>query len=229
MRFLKLCGSTVALLLVVLASAVQAQQPVADKDYKVITPPQKQETGAKIEVIEFFSYACPHCADFEPALQDWIKRKPKDAELRRVPLVFRDSWKPLAKLFYTLEAVGEVDKLHRKVFEAIHKENQQLFTDQAVIDWAAKQGLDKAKFEQIYNSFGIDAKVQRSVAMGRAYGVQFTPAMAVNGKYWTGPSMVTSPSGGVDMLRFFQVLDQLISMERGKPEAPAGGADKKKS
>ena len=106
-----------------------------------------------------------------------------------------------------------------KVFEAIHKQNQALFTDQAVIDWVVKQGMDKTKFEQVYNSFGIDAKVQRAAAMGRAYGVQFTPSIAVNGKYWTGPSMVTNPNGGLDIPRFFEVVEMLVSMERGKPAA----------
>jgi thiol:disulfide interchange protein DsbA len=228
MRFLKLFASFCLPLFVALAAGAQAQQPVLDKDYKLITPPQKPESGKKIEVIEFFSYACPHCADFQPALDDWLKRKPKDAEFRMVPMVFKESWKAPAKLFYTLEAMGVLDKMHRKVYDAIHKENQQLFTDQAVIDWAAKQGLDKAKFEQLYNSFGIDTKVQRGVAMGRAYGVQFTPAIAVEGKYWTGPSMVLNANGGADLSRFFQVVDQLIGMERGKHAAAAGGTGNKK-
>jgi thiol:disulfide interchange protein DsbA len=204
-----------------------AQQPVADKDYKLISPVQKPADPKKIEVLEFFSYACPHCAEFEPALQDWLKRKPKDVEFRMVPMVFRESWKPLAKLYYTLEAMGELERVHQKVFDAIHKESQQLFDDQAVAKFAAAQGLDATKFGQIYNSFGMDAKVQRAVALSKAYGVMFTPSLAVNGKYYTGPSM-TAGNGAVDYNRFFQVLDQLIAMERGKPAAaPAGG--KKKS
>jgi thiol:disulfide interchange protein DsbA len=217
--------SWLLLTLAVLAAPLQAQ-PVADKEYKVINPPQKTESGKQIEVIEFFSYACPHCADFEPFLQDWVKRKPKDVAFRMVPMVFRDSWKPLAKLYYTLEAMGALERYHMRVFDAIHKQSQTLFTDQAVIDWAVKQGLDKAKLEQTYNSFGIDAKVQRAMAMGKAYGVQFTPSVAVNGKYWTGPSMVAS-GGGPDMGRFFAVVDHLIARERGKPAAAPAGSKKK--
>ena len=172
-------SACLSLLLIAVAWAgnAMAQPPIADKDYKLINPPQKTETGKKIEVIEFFSYACPHCADFEPFLQDWLKRKPKDVEYRMVPMVFRENWKPLAKLFFTLEQMALVDKYHLKVYEALHKQNQQLFTEQAVIDWTVKQGIDKAKFEQIYQSFGIDTKVQRAAAMGRAYGVQFTPSL----------------------------------------------------
>ena len=175
-----------------------SQQPVAGKEYKVIDPPQKPGSGKKIEVIEFFSYACPHCAEFEPTLQGWVKRKPKDVDYRMVPMVFRDGWKAPAKLYYTLEAMGLVDKYHQKVYDAIHQEKKELFTDQAVKDWAKSVGIDAAKFNDVYDSFGIDAKLQRSAAMGKDYGIQFTPAIAVNGKYWTGPSMVSNPEGGLD-------------------------------
>jgi protein dithiol oxidoreductase (disulfide-forming) len=226
MRFLKLFGWSYLALLAVLSGVAQAQMPVADKEYKLITPPQRTENPKKIEVIEFFSYACPHCADFEAPLQDWLKRKPKDVDYRAVPVVFRDSWKPLAKLYYTLETMSLLDKYHDKVFDAIHKDGQQLFDDDAIVKWAGQQGIDADKFAQVYNSFGIDAKVQRAMAMGRAYGVQFTPSLAVNGKYYTGPSMVTGPGGGVDVQRFFGVLDQLIGMERKRAAAPATGKTK---
>ena len=199
-------------LLLALSMSALAQQPVADKEYKVINPPQPNTTGKKIEVIEFFSYACPHCAELEPSLQDWLKRKPKDVEYKMVPMVFRDAWKPTAKLYYTLEAMGLVDKYHGKVYE-IHKNNKDLSTDEAVKQWAKDAGIDAAKFNQVYDSFGIDAKVQRSMTMGRAYGVQFTPSLAINGKYYSGPSMV---GGGHDYKRFFGVVDQLIEMERKK-------------
>jgi thiol:disulfide interchange protein DsbA len=216
---------TLALVAAGLAGAAAAQ-PVQDRDYKLISPPQKPADAKKIEVLEFFSYACPHCAEFEPALQDWLKRKPKDVDFRSVPMVFREQWKPLAKLYYTLEAMGELERLHMKVFHAIHKENQQLFDDASVTKWAASQSLDTKKFGDIYGSFGMDAKLQRAAAMGRAYGVMFTPSVAVNGKYYTGPSM-TATAGGVDYLRFLQVLDELIAMERGKPAAAPAGSKKK--
>ncbi len=226
MRLPKLFGNLSVALLAVLAAAAWAQMPIPDKEFKLIDPPQKPTNPKKIEVIEFFSYACPHCADFEAPLQAWLKRKPKDVEYKAVPVVFRETWKPLAKLFYTLETMGVLDKYHVKVFDALHKQGQQLFDDQAIIKWAGQQGLDADKFAQVYNSFGIDAKVQRAMAMGRAYGVQFTPALAVNGRYFTGPSMVTAPGGGVDLARFFGVVDQLILMERKRATAPAAGNTK---
>lgn len=201
-----------------------AQEMVEGREYKPIVPAQAAGADGKVEVIEFFSYACPHCNDFEPSLESWIKRKPKDVEYRMVPMVFREQWRPPAKLYYTLEAMGLVEKYHLKVYDAIHKDGKQLFTDQAVKEWAKSVGIDPGKFNDVYDSFGIDAKLQRSAVMGREYGVQFTPAMGVNGKYITGPSWVTNPPEGgsnskVDYPRFFVVLDKLIDMARGKPVA----------
>ena len=199
------------------ASEAGAQQPILDKEYKLIEPPQKPDTDKKVQVIEFFSYACPHCAEFEPALDEWLKHKPKDVDFKMVPMVFRDAWKAPAKLYYTLEALDLVDKYHQKVYDAIHKENKELFTDEQVKAWAKSVGIDAAKFNDAYDSFGVDAKLQASAAMARAYGVQFTPAMTINGKYYTGPSMVTGPGGGLDYKRFFYVVDRLIEMEGVKP------------
>jgi thiol:disulfide interchange protein DsbA len=206
-------------------AAGAAAQLEPGKQYKSINPPQTPADTSKVEVIEFFSYACSHCYDFEPAVQSWLKRKPKDVEYRLVPMVFRDNWRPLARLYYTLEAMGELDRLHEKVYTSVHREGQQLFTDQAVVEWAKRQGLDGAKFQQVYSSFGIDSKLQRSMAMSRAYGVQFTPSIAVNGKYYTGPSMVAGSGGAADYERFFEVVDELIARER----PPAQGGTKRRS
>ena len=183
--------------------------PQVDVEYKLIKPPQAVAPG-KIEVVEFFSYACPHCAEFEPPLQGWLKRKPKDVDYRMVPMVFRAQWKAPAKLYYTLETMGLVEKYHQKDYETINKEGKELFTDEAVKAWAKTAGIDGAKFDAAYDSFAVDTKLQRGIAMGRAYGVTFTPAMAVNGKYYTGPSM----AGGHDYAKYFNVLEQLIDMER---------------
>lgn len=205
-----------------------AQDVAEGREYKLIVPPQPAESNGRIEVIEFFSYACPHCAEFEPDLQAWIKRKPKDVEYRAVPMLFRQEWRAPAKLFYTLEAMGLLSRYHVKIYDAIHKERKELFTDAAVKEWAQSVGIDSAKFNEVYDSFGIDAKLQRAATMGKEYGVQFTPALAVQGKFLTAPSMVTNlPGGGpnsrLDYPRFFSVLDQLIDMARGKPAAKKKG------
>jgi protein dithiol oxidoreductase (disulfide-forming) len=197
------------------AMAQPAAGPQEGREYMRFKTPVPVETGKKIEVIEFFSYACPHCADFEPALDAWLKHKPKDVEFKAIPMVFKESWKSTAKLYYTLEAMGFVDKYQAKVYEAIHKQSKDLGTDQGVKQWAKDAGIDSAKFDQVYDSFGIDAKLQRSMAVARGYGVQFTPSMAIDGKYYTGPSMVsTGGSGPPDYDRFFKVVNELIDMER---------------
>jgi len=211
-----------------LLPACQGQEMVEGKEYRLIVPAQQAAASGKVEVIEFFSYACPHCAEFEPDLEAWIKRKPKDVEYRMMPMIFREAWKAPAKLYFTLETMGLVDKYHTKVYDAIHKEKKDLFSDQAVKEWARSVGIDSGKFNEVYDSFGVDAKLQRAATISKDYGVQFTPALAVGGKFLTGPSMVTTPPGGgegsrLDYARFFGVLDQLIGMARGKPAAKKKG------
>lgn len=205
-----------------------AQAPVQDKDYKLITPPQKPQ-GSKIEVIEFFSYACPHCAEFEAPLRAWLKNKPQDVEFRAVPVIFRPNWEPLAKLHFTLESMGKIDQLHGKVFHAMHGETIDLSDVDKLNAWIGKQGVDVEKFKQIYNSFGIDAKMESYKRMVRDHKVQFTPVLSINGKYITGPSMAVGPNNQVSLPRFFQVVDALIAQERPKQSAAPKTTPKKEA
>ena len=206
-------------------SAAFAQAPIQDKEYKLITPAHAPQ-GKKIEVVEFFSYACPHCAEFEAPLRAWLKNKPDDVEFKTVPLVFRENWKPLAKLYHTLDVMGFAEKLHSKVFQAIHGTEKLDLTDpDKILEWVGKQGIDKEKFKQTYNSFGMDAKVEASTKMGRDHGVMFTPAITINGKYLTGPSMAMGPDNHPSLQRLFQVVDALIAQER--PKTAAASAKKK--
>jgi thiol:disulfide interchange protein DsbA len=124
------------------------------------------ETGKKIEVIEFFSYGCPHCADLEPEMQGWLKSVPPDVTFRRVPVMFQDRWVILGKIYYTLEALGVEQRLSPEVFKAIHKSGGNLATDKAFFDWAAANGLDRTKVEDMYNSFAIAGKMNRAPAAG---------------------------------------------------------------
>jgi thiol:disulfide interchange protein DsbA len=235
MHMLKsLATSVVGVLLLALAGAGLAQKAVPGKDYEVIASPQKTADPKKIEVIEFFSYGCPHCADFEPALGGWLKNKPADVTFRGVPLVFHPTWRPLAKLYYALESLGELPRLHAKVYEAVHKQNQQLTTDEAVAKWAASQGINPAKFEEAYNAFGMDAKIGRGADLAKAFGVTGTPSMGVNGKYLTSPSMTAKGSNAPVYPHFFEVLDEVVVLARGGParaagpEKPAGEKPEKK-
>jgi thiol:disulfide interchange protein DsbA len=177
-------------------------------DYAQLKNPQPVATGNKIEVLEFFWYRCPHCFQLEPGLEKWVKTLPKDVQIRRVPAVFREDWMPGAKLYYTLEQMGLLDALHTKVFDATHIEHLNL-NDPAVLGaWIAKQGVDRKKFEAIYNSFSTQAKATKGAKLAKIYGINGVPTFIVDGKYSTSMSMTGSEP------RLFEVLDQLIDMAR---------------
>jgi thiol:disulfide interchange protein DsbA len=177
-----------ALALVSTASAQFAE----GREYVRLKSPQAVETGKKIEVIEFFSYGCPHCADLEPHMQAWLKRLPPDVQLRRIPVAFFPQWENLARVYYTLEALGEDVKLTPDVFTAIHGGNRtNLASDTRFFDWAASKGLDRKKVEDTYKSFGINGKVGRAKQLAQAYNIQSVPTLIVDGKF-----MLSSGSAG---------------------------------
>lgn len=191
-----------------------AAQLVAGRDYRPISPPQPTDSGAKVEVLEFFWYGCPHCNTLQPALRAWLKRKPADVDFKRVPAVFQDSWVPLTKAFYSIDAMGLTEKLHHDVFAAIHEQKARLQEPKVLFDWVASKGVDKQKFIDTYNSFAVQGRAQRSVDMTRNYDIPGTPALAIDGKYLTAPSMTLKTDRSIDYDRFFQVVDQLIALAR---------------
>ncbi|WP_198971350.1 thiol:disulfide interchange protein DsbA/DsbL [Xylophilus sp. ASV27] len=189
----------------------QGAAPKAGKDYVVLKKPVAVDAPAgKVEVVEFFWYNCPHCAAFEPAFERWAKAQPADVTIKRVPVFFRDDFLPQQKLFYALEALGKVPELHVKVFTAIHTERQQLNRDGQITDWVAKQGVDKAKFLEAYNSFSVAAKVKRAAQLQDQYQIEGVPALGIAGLYTTDGSM----AGSMD--RALQVTDLLIAEARKK-------------
>ena len=166
------------------------------------------ENSGKIEVVEFFWYKCPHCNAFEPALENWIKKLPKDVALRRVPVGFRDDFAPLQRLYYSLEAMGQLDKVHAKVFTAIHAEKLSLDKGDQIADWVAKQGLDRAKFMEQYNSFTVSTKVTKATQLQNLYHVEGVPALGVAGRFYTDGTL------SKNMDRALQVVDYLIGEVR---------------
>ena len=203
-----------ALLLAFVASSSAAAQLVAGKDYRAISPAQPTESGKKVEVLEFFWYGCPHCNALQPSLRAWLKQKPADVEFRRVPAVLSDSWVPLTRAYYALEATGAVEKLHHEVFSAIHEKSVKLQEPKVLFDWVAQHGVDRQKFADAYGSFGVQSRTQRAVDMSRNYDISGTPTITVDGKYLVAPSMTLKPNRDVDYEKFFQVLDQVIAMAR---------------
>lgn len=176
---------------------VMAQVPGLKEgtDYRKVSPTAPVDTPAgQVEVVEFFAYTCVHCFNFEPLLKDWIKTKPANVVVRRVPVRFNAAFEPLQKLYFALEAMGKVDELHDKVFKAIHEERQRLNDFDAIAAWVAKQGVDKAKFTEVFNSFGVVGKAKRATQLQDAYQVEGTPALGVAGRFYIpgqGPRTLT--------------------------------------
>ncbi len=189
----RLAAVLVVALATTLAIAGAAAQGVEEgKQYVRLRNPQPVETGNKIEVIEFFSYGCPHCAHLEPELQPWLKSIPPDVAFRRVPVLFNSSWVTLAKIYYTLEALGDEARLSPLVFKAIHEQNINLSNDKAFLDWVAKQGVDRKKAEDMLNSFAINGKVNKAKSQAAAYRIESVPTVVVDGKYVTAPDKAGS-------------------------------------
>jgi thiol:disulfide interchange protein DsbA len=179
------------------------------KDYITLERPVATEAGnGKIEVLEFFWYSCPHCNQFEPAFEQWAKNAPKDVVVRRVPVAFRDDFVPQQRLYYTLEAMNLVEKMHIRVFTAIHGEKLMLNSDAAVLAWAEKQGIDKTKFEQAYKSFGVATKAKRAVQLQNDFKIEGVPSLGVAGRYYIDGTLAGS------MPRALQVADALIAQTR---------------
>jgi len=191
------------------ALLAQVKQPEDGAEYLTLKPTVNVNVPpGKIEVIEFFWYSCPHCNAFEPRLEPWIKRLPSDVVMKRVPVAFNAGFVPQQRLFYTLETLGKLDELHGKVFHAIHVEHVPLNQDDSILDWVGKQGLDKAKFTEIYNSFDVVSKVRRAIQLQDAFKVQGVPSIGVQGRYYTDGTLAGSNE------RVLQVVDYLIGQSR---------------
>lgn len=173
--------------------AAQAQSYKEGSDYLVLDKPAPTEAPAgKVEVVEFFWYGCPHCNSFEPQLDAWLKTAPKNVAFRRAPVSFRPDFEPHQRLYYVLEAMGKLDELHKKVFYTIHVEKQPLNSAPLVAAWAAKQGIDAAKFAEMYNSFSVSTKVRKATQLQDSYQVDGVPALGVAGRYYTSATQAKS-------------------------------------
>ena len=178
-----LTGWLAAIALALLSFAAQAQLAVG-RDYALIDPAQPTDTPTKIEVTEFFSYACPHCADLEPYIVKWAAKLPADVVLKRVPVGFNNPFYQLmARFYYTLEAIGEGKRLDATVFSAIHEKGLKLIDDKSLMDWVTAQGVDAKTFSDAYSSFGVMSKVKRADQLAQAAKIRGVPALVVDGRY----------------------------------------------
>ena len=191
----------------------QASAPAAafksGRDYLTLDKPAPTEAPAgSVEVVEFFWYNCPHCNAFESMFEAWAKKQPKDVSVRRAPIAFRPDFEPQQRLYFVLEGLGKIDELHGKVFHAIHVEKQQLNTADQISAWMEKQGIPKAKFMELYNSFTVSTKVRKATQLQDAYLLDGVPALGIAGRYFTNGTQAKS------LERSLQVTDYLIVQAR---------------
>ena len=183
-------------------ASAQGQKIEEGFDYRILPIAQPVETKGKVEVIEFFWYGCPHCYDFEPELNAWVKRQPKDVVFRRVPVAFRDDFMPHSQLFYALEAMGKGDAFNEKVMYAMHKENKRLLNENEIADWVASQGIDRNTFLATYRSFAVISKARAAKQMAEAYRIDGVPTIVMQGKYVTSPSIAGTKAKAIVVMDF---------------------------
>ncbi len=191
------------------ATAARAQEVRARQgiEYRLIAP-QPVETGDKVEVIDFFWYGCPYSNRLQPWLEEWIQRKPDDVVLRRVPVVAKDSWAPHARIYYTLERLGEVERLHLKAYYGYHVEELYMSRPDVMEQWAVRNGIDRSRWLDAYRSPEVDAKIARARELTRRYDIRGTPSLVVDGRYLTSGGMAPGLRGMIP------VLEDLIRIAR---------------
>jgi len=202
-------------LIVFFAAGLAQAQPTAGVEYRELTPALSTDAPGKIEVVEFFWYGCPHCYNFEPLLEPWVKRLPKDTHFRRIPAMFNDEYAQGARAYYALDAIGEEERLHKALFDAVHTGSRLRVGDEAALtEWLGKHGVDTKKFAAAYRSFSVEGKLKRAAQLTQAYKIDGVPSMAVNGRYVVNTDNIKS----FDQL--LGVTDYLIEQSRKK-----GGKD----
>jgi thiol:disulfide interchange protein DsbA len=193
----------------VLAHAQRTPQEM--KDFTYVKPPQPTE-GNKVEVLEFFQYTCPHCASLDPILAQWRKTLPADVEYRRNPIAWNDQTLPHVKIYYTLEALKKTEEMHGKVFKAIQVDRRPLLKTDEIADFMGANGIDRKQWLDTFNSFAVGTRASRAGQVWKAYKVDGTPMIAIDGKYMTAPSMVGTREGTPAVMDY---LIQRVRAERG--------------
>ena len=237
MRFLKQLLLSASLGLLAMSVSAAPASPKSGVDFLTLEKSQKTEAGKKVEVTEFFWYNCPHCNVFEPSLATWVKKQGDNIVFKRVPVAFNESFVPQQRMYYALEALGKTEELHQKLFTAIHGEHQRLDKEGQITDFLVKQGVDKQKFLDMYNSFTIQAKVQRAAKMQQDYKIDGVPTIAIDGRFLTSPSIAgagLAPNQPEPALHAatLQVMDSLVAgviKEQGKTAKPAAAKAKAKA
>lgn len=201
-----------AFLALALAATAASAQIQAGREFNRLEPPRPVATGSRIELIEFFYYGCPVCYETQPLLSRWLMTAPEYVEFRRVPAISSENWEPLAKLYYALEALGQSGRLHWPVYDSIHFDGVALNDEKAMADWVSRNGIERQKFIDAYNSPAVRAKVNAAKELLKAYDVRGVPTFVIDGKYLTSARL----AGGTRQV--IEVLDQLV--KRARQERP---------
>ena len=197
------------LLLPGLASAQDT--PVEGSHFVRLSQPATTSSPGKVEVVEFFWYGCPHCNAFEPSLDAWSRKLPADVVFRRMPVALREEWAMHQRIFFALDAMGQVEAMHRKTFYAIHKDRMQLEKPAEISAFMAKNGIDGAKFLENLNSFTVQTKARQANQLAAAYKIDGVPTLGVQGRFSTAPSL---PAMAGSHERTLAVVDFLVERSR---------------
>jgi thiol:disulfide interchange protein DsbA len=174
-------------------------------DYALISNPQPVADDGTVEVDELFWYGCPHCYDFEPYLRAWLKKKPAKVKFVRIPAIFNNPlWRLHATAFYTAEVLGIGDKIHEDLFNAIHRDGKPMNTRDELMAFFAKYGISNEEFNNTFDSFTVQVKVQRAADLTRKYEITGVPSLIVDGKYRTM---------GATFADNLKILDYLVKKE----------------
>ncbi|HVO08901.1 MAG TPA: thiol:disulfide interchange protein DsbA/DsbL [Burkholderiaceae bacterium] len=182
--------------------------PVEGRDYARLAQPLPMPATGKVEVVEFFGYWCPHCNNFEPTLESWVRKLPADVAFHRIPVAFSAAQEPYAKIFLSLEAMGLVDQMHRKVFAAIHVQHLRLEKESDILAFMTANGVDATKFSETYKSFTVASKFKQARQLADAYRIDGVPTLGIQGRFFTSPSL----AGGAEQA--LKVTDALIQRAR---------------
>jgi len=197
----------IAIVLVVCTAAATAQI-LPGREFRRLEPPPASAASAGIEVIEFFYYGCPVCYETQPALTRWLAAAPTDVAIRRVPALSSEKWEPYAKLFYALESLGQIARLHWPIYDSIHFWDVKLEEEQAVADWAERNGIERQKFLDAYNSADVAKKVTQARELLKSYDVRGVPTFIVDGRFLTSARL----AGGTK--EAIEVVDYLVKLAR---------------
>jgi protein dithiol oxidoreductase (disulfide-forming) len=201
---MRLSVSIFALTFLAMSTSLQASI-IAGHDYVVLSTPQRQESNGKIEVVEFFSWGCPHCYEFYPKLSRWLSTRPKDTAFKRVPVgLGHPEWEALARAYYALQSTGDVDRLDSQIFEDIHKNHMWLYDEPSITAWVGKHGVNVAKFTEAFRSFNVNMSAGQAEQKAEDFRIPGVPALAIAGKYVVSDTQE----------KMLATSDQLISMVR---------------